>query len=140
MPDLMEFKKFSIFLISWSEDITSKKGSIPSLLAFIAAKAIAGAVPLPKGSNIIDFGLAKIRFSVFDNKLNKIFFKSNSVSINENFSNHFNIIDKNIKKAENIKEAKILTKISIAAKFPRNFLEKISIFSRIIAKVPYSKN
>ena len=50
--------------------------------------------------NIIDFGSSKIRFSVFDNKLNKIFFKSNSVSINENFSNHFNIIDKNIKKAE----------------------------------------
>ena len=50
--------------------------------------------------NIIDFGSSKIRFSVFDNKLNKIFFKSNSVSINENFSNHFNIIDENIKKAE----------------------------------------
>tara|TARA_B100001121_G_C18648877_1_gene603052 strand:- start:147 stop:1310 length:1164 start_codon:yes stop_codon:yes gene_type:complete len=50
--------------------------------------------------NIIDFGSSKIRFSVFDNKLNKIFFKSNSVSIDENFSNHFNFIDENIKKAE----------------------------------------
>ncbi len=97
--------------------------------------------------NIIDFGSSKIRFSVFDNKLNKIFFKSNSVSINENFSNHFNIIDENIKKAEkeissHIKDiiltldTKDLFTINIALKKDLNVKTNIKkIYSNLIVEL-----
>ncbi|MDA9726274.1 hypothetical protein N9U40_00170 [Candidatus Pelagibacter sp.] len=50
--------------------------------------------------NIIDFGSSKIRFAVFDNKLNEKFIETNEVIINENYSNHFNLINQITKKAE----------------------------------------
>ena len=50
--------------------------------------------------NIIDFGTSKIRFAVFDNKLNEKFIETNEVIINENYSNHFNLINQITKKAE----------------------------------------
>ena len=39
-------------------------------------------------------------FAVFDNKLNEKFIETNEVIINENYSNHFNLINQITKKAE----------------------------------------
>ena len=39
--------------------------------------------------NIIDFGLSKIRFSVFDKNLVEKFSETKDVKINENYDNHF---------------------------------------------------
>ena len=50
--------------------------------------------------NIIDFGYSKIRFSTFDINFNEKFSDSIKVSINEDFQNHFEAINKIIKKAE----------------------------------------
>ena len=50
--------------------------------------------------NIIDFGLSKIRFSVFDKNLVEKFSETKDVKINENYDNHFHSIIEIIKKAE----------------------------------------
>jgi hypothetical protein len=50
--------------------------------------------------NVIDFGSSKIRLSTFDINLNEKFSDSIQVSIDEDFQNHFNAINKIIKKAE----------------------------------------
>ena len=55
-------KNFLIFLISWSEDRTNKVGSFSSSRDFNAAKVIAGAVFLPKGSsNIVKSSISNSR-------------------------------------------------------------------------------
>ena len=51
-------------------------------------------------TNIIDFGSNKIRISVFDNELNEKFFETCKVLIDENFSNHLDVVTKIIKSAE----------------------------------------
>ena len=50
--------------------------------------------------NILDFGSSKIRFSVFNEKLNNIFSKSLPVFIENNYNNHFDQINSIIKIAE----------------------------------------
>ena len=50
--------------------------------------------------NVIDFGSSKIRLSTFDINFNEKFSDSINVSINEDFKNHFEAINKIIKKAE----------------------------------------
>ena len=50
--------------------------------------------------NIIDFGLSKIRFSVFDKNLVEKFSETKDIKINENYDNHFYSIIEIIKKAE----------------------------------------
>ena len=50
--------------------------------------------------NVIDFGSSKIRLSIFDLNFNEKFSDSINVSINEDFKNHFDAINKIIKKAE----------------------------------------
>ena len=50
--------------------------------------------------NVIDFGSSKIRLSTFDINFNEKFSDSINVSINEDFKNHFEAINKIVKKAE----------------------------------------
>ena len=50
--------------------------------------------------NIIDFGSSKIRFSTFDINLKEKFSDSLKVHINEDFQNHFKVINNIIKNAE----------------------------------------
>ena len=50
--------------------------------------------------NIIDFGSSKIRFSVFDNELNEKFLESSPVNLTNDYTNHFNIMNRIIKKSE----------------------------------------
>ena len=50
--------------------------------------------------NVIDFGSSKIRLSTFDLNFNEKFSDSINVSINEDFKNHFEAINKIVKKAE----------------------------------------
>lgn len=50
--------------------------------------------------NIIDFGMSSVRFSIFDINLNEKFSETNVVFYDDEFKNHFEIIDSVIKKAE----------------------------------------
>ena len=50
--------------------------------------------------NIIDFGSSKVRFTTFDINLNEKFSDSINVYLNEDFQNHFEAVNKIIKKAE----------------------------------------
>ncbi len=50
--------------------------------------------------NIIDFGSSKIRFAVFDNNFNEKFLNTLTVNFNEQYTEHFEILLKSIKKAE----------------------------------------
>ncbi len=50
--------------------------------------------------NIIDFGSSKIRFSTFDINYDEKFSDSIEVSINDDFNNHFEAINKIVKKSE----------------------------------------
>ena len=50
--------------------------------------------------NVIDFGSYKIRFASLDNNLNEKFSETIKVNTNENLQNHFEAINKIIKKAE----------------------------------------
>ncbi len=50
--------------------------------------------------NVIDFGSSKIRLSTFDINFNEKFSDSINVSLNEDFKNHFEAINKIVKKAE----------------------------------------
>ena len=50
--------------------------------------------------NIIDFGMSSIRFSIFDINLNEKFSETNVVFYDDEFKNHFEIIDSVIKKAK----------------------------------------
>lgn len=50
--------------------------------------------------NILDFGSSKIRFTVFDDKLNKAYTDTKPVILEDNFINHIEVINETIKKAE----------------------------------------
>ncbi len=53
-----------------------------------------------KSFNILDFGISKIRFSVFDQSFKEKYFDSKSISLENNYSNHFITIENIIKNSE----------------------------------------
>ncbi len=50
--------------------------------------------------NIVDFGSSKIRFAVFDNNLDEKFLNTQDVYFKDGYPDHFDVLLKNIKKAE----------------------------------------
>ena len=50
--------------------------------------------------NVVDFGSSKLRFGVFDNNLNEKYINTSAVKFDDTYTNHFDVLLKNIKEAE----------------------------------------